>query len=222
MADGKTATDGMIEQRDLNLAFLISNKGTGSNLQAGIDAIADGKLNANIKLVVSDQPDALGLERARRYKIPTYVHRRQDFATRNEYGLFLADLLNDNDVNISVLAGFATILPPSYFQIFRGLTINIHPGLVPDHDNEPVIFPDGTIAPWNKGMLTDQAVKNFLGMKYAGSTWHIATEQADFGPVLQRVIVDVSPDDTVESLYGRLKVQEHAALIDVLNTFSVK
>lgn len=199
------------------LAVLISNRGTGSNLQAIIDAIDSREINCSIGIVVSDRANAQGLERARRHGVPSEVlPYRAKKMTRDNYGEALGRLLNRNGAQTAVLAGFSTILPPTYFRNFRGVTINIHPGLIPDREDEIYHFPDGTPAPWNRGLMTEEAVKNFLGLQYAGSTWHIATEATDFGPVLQRVIVGVAPEDTVETLYSRLKRAEHKALIEIL------
>lgn len=201
----------------LQIAVLISNKGTGTNLQAIIDAIDRREINCNIGVVISDKPDALGLERTKKHNILSEVlpYGAKEI-TKETYGRNLGEFLNKNGVQIAVLAGFSTILPCSYFETFNGTTINIHPGLIPDKEDEIWRFPDGTEAPWNRGLMTDDAVKNFLGLKYAGSTWHIATEATDFGPVLERVIVEVEPNDTVETLYARLKIEEHRGLIKVL------
>lgn len=211
-----SCTEGEEKTSPLQLAVLISNKGTGSNLQAVIDAIGKNELNANIAAVVSDKADAKGLERARRHDLLWIVknlHDRKSEESRNYYGEDLANYLNGQGVDVAILAGFMTILPHSYFETFQGVTINIHPGLIPDKKDEPWHFPDGTVAPWNQGMMTEKAVANFIGMQYAGSTIHIVTAEADFGPVLERVILYTQPDDIVDSLYSRLKQEEHKALI---------
>lgn len=200
----------------LRLGVLISNKGTGSNLQAIIDTIGRKELSAIIPLVVSDKVDAKGLERARNYSIPWKVLTLAGSESRDSYSLDLAKLLNLNGVEVSVFAGFGTILTDSYLREFRGLTINVHPGLVPDNENEPVRFPDGTVAPWNRRLMTEKAVANFLGGTYAGSTIHIVTNQVDFGPVLTHKFVETEAGDTVDTLYGRLKLAENEGLIESL------
>lgn len=213
----------MKEQLPLRLAVLISNKGTGTNLQAIIDAIETHKINCQIGLVVSDKPDAKGLEKAVKHQIPWEVRElidRKNPIKREEYGRALADRLNQEGIETVVMAGFMTILAPSYFQNFKGKTLNIHPGLIPDKPDELWHFPDGSKAPWNRGLMTERAVANFLGGKYAGSTIHIATPEADFGPVLERVLENVREDDTVDTLYGRLKLKEHQGLIRSLARLS--
>lgn len=205
-----------------NIAVLISNKGTGSNLKALIDAKKDKKLQGTISLVISDKPDAQGLQHAQANTIPYLIMQLKDKTKRHEYGQTLANLLNEKNISIAVLAGFMTILPPSYFSTFKGITLNIHPGVIPDQKNKPFRFPDGTKAPWNQGLMTDTAVANFLKYKYAGSTIHLVTQEADFGPVLERRVIKTKRKDTVSSLYSRLKKEEQKALINSINTLAQK
>lgn len=209
-------------QRQENIAVLISNKGTGSNLKSLIEAKKQKKLKSTIALVVSDKEDASGAEHAIKNKIPYRVLSLKDKSKRHDYGIDLANLLNHHNISIVVLAGFMTILPPSYFFTFKGLTLNIHPGVIPDQKNKLYRFPDGAKAPWNQGLMTNNAVQKFLGMKYAGSTIHVVTQEADFGPVLDRRIIKTKKDDTVESLYTRLKQEEHKGLIKSINKLAHK
>lgn len=214
-------------RKPLQLAVLISNKGTGTNLQAVIDAINEGKLNARITIVFSDKEDAKGLKRAKNHQISSLVKSltdRRSERVRDIYSQELAEILNRNGVRVAILAGFATILSQSYLETFGGITINIHPGLVPDKEDGVFLFPDETEAPWNQGLMTEKAVANFLRLrlKYAGSTIHIVTSKTDFGPVLERAIVEVRSDDTVSSLYARLKLEEHKELIKALQKLSAE
>lgn len=202
----------------VKLAVLISNQGSGTNLQAIIDAIGRGDLKAQIGLVISDQPDAKGLERARNNQIPEIVMELHDRKMRDFYSRTLAQTLNKEGIQIAVLAGFMTILSPSFLEEFRGVTINIHPGAVPFAEDRPYFTEDGKESPWNKKMMTDDAVQVFLdkGLKYAVSTVHVITGEPDFGPVLERGIEEIQPGDDVATLYARLKLKEHAALIRAL------
>ncbi len=219
-------TDRNFLKEPARLAVLISNKGTGSNLQAITDAIDRKEILCSIEIVVSDKSNTQGLDRAKKHHIPWEVMILQNYkqqTARDKYGIELSQLLNGRAVEIAILAGFSTILAPTYFESFQGITINVHPGLFPDRKDEPFLFPDGTVAPWNRGLMTDDAVKNFLGLKYAGSTIHVVTEEADFGPVLKRVIVDVKPGDTVDTLYNeRLKPAENRGFIEVLKNPFIK
>lgn len=210
------------EQRNssLQLGVLISDKGTGSNLQAGIDAIQEKRLNAQINLVLSDRRQAKGLDRARSYGIPTEVMRLTDRTSdqaRIQYSIDVAQALNSLGIQTAVLAGFMTILSQEYFDVFNGITLNIHPGNVPDLRGEPFRAPDQSVVPWNRGMMTDNAVEQFLNGTYACSSIHVATPQTDFGPVLRRMWEPVMEGDTVDTLYGRLKLKEHQGLIESLN-----
>jgi|SRR3989344_3950306 len=200
------------------LAVLVSSKGTGSNLRALLDE------GFSVNLVMADREDAPGIRIAKDYKVEIKVLpyarpdeiSREDF--RDQYSKRIANILDEYKINVVVLAGFNRILTNPYFTTFSGLTINIHPGAIPDDKNASYQFPDGTNAPWNRSMMTDEAVTNFLGLKHATSTIHKVTEEADFGPVLKRVFVDVKKDDTVDSLYKRLKKEEHQGLIEVLKS----
>lgn len=213
---------GIVEQQEtpdpMKIAVLISNKGTGSNLKSIIDAINNRSLHAEITTVISDQPDAKGLEHASNNNIPWEVMQfRGSGKTRKAYSLDVATYLNQKGAQVVIMAGYGTILTKDYLDTFQGVTINVHPGLIPDIKTEPWRFPDGAAAPWNRGMMTVKAAGNFIGMTYAGSSVHVVTEEPDFGPVLERVIIYTQPDDNVDSLYARLKLQEHQALIRSLN-----
>ena len=205
-----------------HIAVLISNKGTGSNLKAIIDAKKDGIISATVDMVISDKKDALGLRHAKQNNISQIVKQLKNSRSRDAYGIELGELLNKRGITIAVLAGFATILPPSYFNVFKGVTINIHPGLIPDEKDKAFLFPDGTKAPWNQGLITNDAVANFLKLKFAGSTVHLATQEADFGPVLVRKVIPTQSDDTIETLYNRLKEAEHEGLIQSIARLTKK
>lgn len=192
------------------LAVLISTGGTGTNLQAIIDAIESGKLKAGIAVVLSDSDKALGLQRARRYNIPfEIVDKSTD----------LKKLLKEKyKIDYVCLAGWKQIIPASFIEDFENKILNIHPGLIPDELGGKVKNPDGSKALWNRGKFTDSAIQNFLDSKstYAGSTVHFLSKEFDFGPVLGRCFEKIKPGDTVESLYSRLKQKENQLYVDVL------
>ena len=200
----------------MNIAVLVSNKGTGSSLKA---LLAE---NFPVKLVIADTEDAAGIKIAKHHKIPGEVlpyKRPQDISKeeyRDNYCLELAKIINSQKLDIVVLAGFNRILTKPYFAKFDGITINIHPGAIPDEKDNPYKFEDGTEAPWNQSIMTETAVANFLPLKFATSTIHIVTEEADFGPVLKRAFVQVEKEDTIDTLYARLKQAEHKGLVEVL------
>jgi len=194
------------------LAVLISNGGTGTNLQAVIDAIEKRALKAKIAVVISDAPDAYGLKRAKKHGIPVHVTDRKDNLT---------ELLKETyNVDYILLTGWKKMIPDLMLAAFHDKILNVHPGLIPDAINGTVKNPDGTKGLWNRGKFTDAAIQNFLDTKatYAGSTVHFLSNEFDFGTVLSRCFEKVFSGDTVKSLYARLKQKEHAILVQSLMT----
>jgi len=174
------------------LGVLIS--GRGSNLQALIDAIADGRLDATIAIVISNQPDAAGLERARRAGIDTLTISHRGWASRDEYERELVSQLRAHDVGVVCLAGFMRILSGPMIDAFPRAILNIHPALLPS-------FP-GTHA-------QQQALEH--GVKVSGATVHLVTRELDAGPIILQRTVTVREDDTADTLTARILVEEHAA-----------
>ncbi|MBP9716780.1 MAG: hypothetical protein KBD51_02435 [Candidatus Levybacteria bacterium] len=191
-----------------SLAVLVSNKGTGSNLQAIIDAINNKSLNAKISVVISSDTDAYGLQRARENKIPTEIVTKKN----------LFKILNNYDIDFICLAGWRLIIDDNLISKYKNKILNLHPGLIPDKINGKVENPDGTTAIWNRGKLTDVAIKNFLNNNatYAGSSIHFISNEFDFGKVLDRTFEKIKKNDDTESLYKRLKVKENKMYVKVL------
>ncbi len=192
------------------LAILISNAGSGTNLQAIIDAIEAKILKAKINIVISSSPDAYGLERAKKHNIPIVVINKKHN---------LEKILKTYQVDLAVLAGWKMIIPRSLIISFKNKVLNLHPGLIPDALDGVIHNPDGTEGIWNRGKLTDLAIQNFLNhhATYAGSSVHFLSEEFDFGKVLNRCFEKILPDDTVESLYKRLKKKENKIYVESLN-----
>ena len=175
------------------LGVLISGRGT--NLQAIINAIADKKLNAELSVVVSNTPDAAGLERARNARVETLVldHRdKAQFASREDYDRELARQLKARGVGLVCLAGFMRVLTAVFLNEFPNAVINIHPSLLP-------AFP-GTNAQY-------QAWEH--GVKWTGATVHLVTAELDGGPIVMQETVPVKDGDDVETLAGRILEREH-------------
>ncbi len=120
------------------------------------------------------------------------------------------------------LAGWKQIILDKVILAYPNKILNLHPGLIPDTIDNVVINPDETQGLWNRGMLTDKAIKNFLDQKatYAGSSVHFLTLDFDFGPVLGRVFEKIEKGDTVNSLYERLKKKENKLYVEVLEKLS--
>ncbi|RJQ38476.1 amidophosphoribosyltransferase [Candidatus Microgenomates bacterium] len=191
------------------IAVLVSNKGTGTNLQAIIDGIENGKIKAKIAVVISDKDDAYGLMRARKYNIPTQICPNKEN---------LLSILQKYKVDFVALAGWKQIITDNVIKTFNNRILNTHPGLVPDEMNGVVLNPDGTKALWNKGKFTNKAMQSFLENKatFAGCSNHFLTNEFDFGPVLGRCFEKIKPKDTVDSLYSRLKVKENKLYVESL------
>ncbi len=174
----------------MTLGVLIS--GRGSNLQAIIDAIAAGRLAARIAVVISNKPDAFGLERAARAGIETLVMPHKGYADRTDYDRTLAAALKARGVELVCLAGFMRLLGPAFLDQFPNAVLNIHPSLLP-------AFP-GVDA-------QRQAFEH--GVKVAGATVHIVTPELDAGPIVAQEAVPVLDDDTAETLAARILEVEH-------------
>lgn len=195
------------------LVVLISDTGTGTNLEAIINGIKDGKIKAEISAVISDTNEALGLRHAKEQNL------KIEICEKKEALLPLLQKLNpEKDLMYICLAGWKQIILDEVILAYPNKILNLHPGLIPDTADGSVKNPDGTNALWNKGMLTDKAIQNFLDQKatFAGSSIHFLTSNFDFGPVLGRTFEKIEADDDVESLYGRLKKKENQLYVEVL------
>ena len=172
------------------LGVLIS--GRGSNLQAIIDAIAAGTLDARIGVVVSNRPEAAGLERARRAGIETLCLGHRDYASREDYDGALVSALRARDVGLVCLAGFMRLLSPVFVAAFPNAILNIHPSLLP-------AFPG----------LEAQHQAWAHGVKVSGATVHLVDRDLDAGPIVLQRAVPVLDEDTAETLSARILEQEH-------------
>lgn len=179
-----------VGQTPLPLGVLIS--GGGTNLQAIIDAIVDGQLPAEVRLVVSNRSDAYGLTRAERHGIPSVVLPHHGFSSRQAFETALITALRDREVELVVLAGFMRLLSPVFIRAFPQRIMNIHPGLLP-------AFP---------GLHAQRQVLE-RGVRIAGATVHFVDEEMDHGPIISQAAVPVYPDDTEDSLSTRILAQEH-------------
>jgi phosphoribosylglycinamide formyltransferase-1 len=169
--------------------------GRGSNLQALIDAIADGRLAARIAVVIANRADAAGLDRARRAGIEAIVVDHKAFPSRDDFDRALADELRARGVRLVCLAGFMRLVGAPLIDAFPNAILNIHPSLLP-------AFP-GVDA-------QRQALEH--GVKLAGATVHIVTLALDAGPIVLQAAVPVRDDDTPETLSARILIEEHRLL----------
>src|SRR6478735_8440695 len=172
----------------------VLGSGSGSNMQAILDAIGDGTLDARIALVLSDNPDALILERARRNGIETGVIDCQGFKTKfpDEVQAETARRLKAAGVEMVCLAGFLRLVKRPLLDAFPERILNIHPSLLP-------AFPG--LESWKQALAA--------GEKEAGCTVHFVDDGMDTGPIILQESVPVLADDTAESLHARIQVVEH-------------
>ena len=172
------------------IAVLVS--GSGSNLQAIIDASERGEIPCRVGLVVSNKADAYGLVRAKKHGIPTEVVDHKEYATREEFDVRLVEVLRKSGAELICLAGFMRVLTPIFVRAFPNRILNIHPALLPS-------FP-GTHGP-------RQALN--YGVRFSGCTVHFLDEGVDTGPIVVQAVVPVYDGDTEDSLAARILVQEH-------------
>jgi phosphoribosylglycinamide formyltransferase-1 len=176
--------------RKHRLGVLIS--GRGSNLQAIIDGVTDGRVPAEIALVISNRAGAQGLERARTRGIETLVLPHGEWPTRDAYDRALVDELRGRDVSLVCLAGFMRLLGPVFVDAFPNAILNVHPSLLP-------AFP-GVDA-------QRQAIEH--GVRVSGATVHLVSTDLDAGPIVLQASVPVEPDDTAGTLAARILREEH-------------
>ncbi|MFH0809986.1 MAG: phosphoribosylglycinamide formyltransferase [Pseudomonadota bacterium] len=176
--------------RPLRVGVLLS--GGGSNLQSIIDACESGKAAARVVVVISNVPEAFGLERARRAGVPAHTVAHADYVSRAAFEDRLLAILREHDVELVCLAGFMRLLTPHFVGAWRGRMLNIHPTLLPS-------FPGAH----------GQRVAHRHGVKFSGCTVHFVDEGTDTGPIVIQAVVPVHDTDTEEDLAARILTEEH-------------
>lgn len=187
----------------MRIVALVS--GSGTNLQAVLDAAASGALPVEIAAVGSDVPAAQGLERARAHGIPTFTVEPGEFASRADWDAALADAVAAHRPDWVVCSGFMRILGEPMLDRFAGRILNTHPALLP-------AFPGA------------HGVRDALayGVKVAGCTVHLVDAGVDTGPILAQAAVPVLDADTEATLHERIKVQERALLLRTLGDLAAR
>ena len=189
----------------LPLRIGVLGSGKGSNCQSIIDAIAAGRLNAQIVCVLSDVEDAFILERARKYGIPAQFLSAAPFRTKLDGPAEAAYVaaLKEAGTDVVVLAGFMRIIKPGMLSAYRSRLLNIHPSLLPAYPG---------LHAWQ------QALEG--GARITGCTVHFVDAGTDTGPIIVQRSVPVRDDDTPESLHARIQVEEHIAYPEALRLFA--
>ncbi len=185
----------------LKIAVLVS--GSGTNLQSIIDSIESKRLNAAIRVVISDNPDAFAVERAKKHGIAAEVITKQSFPSKEGFDAELVRRLNGHKVELVALAGFMRILSRVMLNAFPLRIMNIHPSLLPS-------FP---------GLDVQKKALDF-GVKFSGCTVHFVDEDVDSGPIIIQAVVPVNDTDTVEDLKKRTLAEEHRIYPHAIRLFS--
>ncbi|MCW8890511.1 MAG: phosphoribosylglycinamide formyltransferase [Sedimenticola sp.] len=184
------------------LPIVVLVSGSGSNLQAIIDATA-GDLPVDIRAVISNKPDAYGLERARQAAIPARVLEHTAFEDRGAYDQALIKLIDEYQPALVILAGFMRILTAEFVTHYQGRLLNIHPSLLPKY----------------RGLHTHRRALE-AGDKEHGATVHLVTEELDGGPRLLQVTVPIEEGDDEDALAARVLTQEHIIYPRVISWFA--
>jgi phosphoribosylglycinamide formyltransferase-1 len=176
--------------RTVPIGVLVS--GSGTNLQAIINAIEARKLDAKIEIVLSNKAEAYGLVRARKHGIPVEVLNHKNFSSREDYDQAVVAQLQARGVELVALAGFMRLLSPVFVRAYSNRIMNIHPALLPS-------FP---------GLHVQQKAVDH-GVRFSGCTVHFVNEECDEGPIIIQAVVPVFGDDTGATLAARILEQEH-------------
>lgn len=186
----------------LNVAVLIS--GRGSNLQSLIDACATEDFPARIVAVISNNPDAYGLERAKKAGIPTSVINHRDYDNREDFEKAIDDELKEYQAKFICLAGFMRLLDARFVNRWKDRILNIHPSLLPSF----------------KGLHTQERALE-SGVRFTGCTVHIVRPEMDDGPIILQAAVAVDPEDNADNLSNKVLEQEHIIYPEALKLMAM-
>jgi phosphoribosylglycinamide formyltransferase-1 len=192
--------------KKINLVALAS--GGGTNLQAIIDNIEKGILNAEIKAVISNNSKSGALERARNHNIPAIHLSHKQFATLEEFDQKLLSILQENETDLVILAGYMKMLSPTIVRAYKNKILNIHPALLPSFGGTGMY-----------GIHVHEAVID-SGVKVTGVTVHLVDEIYDHGAIIVQKCVPVLPDDTPETLQQRVLPHEHELYSEAIRLFA--
>ncbi len=181
----------------LRVVVLVS--GSGTNLQALLDATGDSSYPASVVAVGADRDGIEGLARAERAGVPTFVHRVKDFETRETWDAALTGSVASFEPDLVVLAGFMKLVGDTFLTAYAGRVVNTHPALSPS-------FPG----------MHGPADALAYGVKVTGCTLFVVDSGVDTGPIVAQAAVPVLEEDTVESLHERIKTSERAMLVDAV------
>lgn len=183
-----------IQGEPLKLGIMAS--GSGTNFEAIAQAIADKQLNAQVQVVIYNNPEAKVVARAERWGIPAVLINHRNFKSREDCDAKIVETLCQHQVEWVVMVGWMRVVTPTLLDAFPKRIINIHPSLLPSF----------------KGVRgVEQALE--AGVRITGCTVHIVVPEVDSGPILIQAAVPVLPDDTPETLHARIQVHEHKIIV---------
>ena len=182
------------------LGVLVS--GSGTNLQAIIDRIESGEINAEIACVISNNADAYALTRASLHGIKAVVHENARYSERRSYDAATVEILRSYKVDLIILAGFMRILTDVMVNAFPNAIMNIHPALLPSF----------------QGLHAQKQALDY-GVRYSGCTVHFVDNGTDTGPIILQSVVPVEQDDTEETLSARIQKVEHQTFGEAIKLF---
>jgi len=182
-----------VQGQPLKLGIMAS--GSGSNFEAVADAIASQQLNAQIQVLIYNNPGIKAAARAERWGVPAVLLNHRDYKRREYLDTAIVEVFRQYEVEWVVMAGWMRLVTPVLINAFPDRIINIHPSLLPSFKGVKAV---------------EQAIE--AGVKIAGCTVHLVRIEVDSGPILLQAAVPVLPDDTPETLHARIQVQEHRIL----------
>jgi len=192
------------EAQNLSITTLgVLASGSGSNLEAISNAIANGKLQAKIAIVIYNEPDAFAKQRADKFGIPAILVNHRDYKSRKDLDRAIIDLLKQYNVDLVIMAGWMRIVTQVLIDAFPERILNIHPSLLPSF----------------KGIQAIEQAFNY-GVKITGCTVHLLSLEVDSGKILKQAAVPILPDDTLETLQKRIQVQEHIIYPEAIAAYS--
>lgn len=195
--DSRLITEHLAADSPLKLGIMAS--GNGSNFEAVAQAIADGKLNAQIQVLIYNNPGIFAATRAQKWGVPAVLLNHREYKQREDFDKIIVDTLQAYEVDWVVMAGWMRVVTRVLIDAFPKQIINIHPSLLPSF----------------KGVRALEQALN-AGVKITGCTVHLVTEEIDSGTILMQAAVPIEPDDTPETLHARVQVLEHRILPEAI------
>lgn len=181
------------------LRIAVFASGSGTNFQAVVDAVREGRVNATVELLVCDKPDAQVVKRAEAARIPSFVFRPKEYPSREAYELEIIQRLQELQIDLIVMAGYMRLITSTLVEPYYGRLINVHPSLLP-------VFP---------GVRAVQQAWEY-GVKITGVTVHYVDGGMDTGPIIGQRIVPIREGDTISALEERIHSVEHELLPEVI------